>query len=314
MTTIDSVKIVLPADVCSPLTSKLDKHRVTLRNGDNDVYFDAKNVITGLKYIRYRPATNDVIIELSAKILQSDYKRLISLDTIEQVSDRLSDTGIIKLHIADLIECGNVLKIDYCNNLQVGNVDTFLAAINAISSPMFIKRPYSGKGKLQSVVFTGILKTINDRLTCYNKFIESKDLTFMGTLRVECNITDLKGIRRATGYTNNFTDCLTVKDSPTLALFKKILSDNKLSNEFMTKVLNKDIDLLKALQFDTLLNECGNDMQTAVIALKTHYSKSTAYRYIKQLEQYSRIKLTAENDYQRCIMTVQNMLSDSHLN
>lgn len=313
MVTIDSLKIVLPSDVCRPSISKLSKHQVTESNVQTDCYFDVKNAIEGLKYIRYRPATNDVLIEISAKILQSDYKRLISLDTIEQVSDRLTDTGIVNIHVADLIECGNVLKIDYCNNLQVGNVDEFLAAICSISSPMYVKRPYIGKGKLQSVVFTGTLKTVKERLTCYNKLAESKDAIFEGVLRIERNITDLKGIRKVTGYTNNLTDCLIVKDSPTLQLFKKILSDNKLSSAFMTKVLNKDIDLLKQLQFDTLLKECGNDMQTAATVLKTHYSKSTAYRYIKQLEQYNRLQLT-NNEYLKYITTIETLLQSNSLN
>lgn len=319
MVTIDSLKIVLPADVCRPVLSKYTERTVTSPEGITTTNFDVKTPIEGLKYLQYRPEYGDFIIELSAKALgKKDYKKSISLDTIEQLAEALTGTGLVKIHVADLIECGNVLKIDYVNNLFVGDdLDAYLAAINAISNDNFIKRPYKGKGKgkgsIQSVVFIGTLTTRKDRLLCYNKFIESKDYQFKGMLRIERNVTDLKTIRAITGYTNNLTDCLIVKESPTLKLFQKIVSDNKISNAFMAKIKNKDVDLLDRLSFDMLLKECGNDMQIASMALKTHYSGSTAYRKIKKLEQYSRVQTVGIecNDY---LSLIGKMLADTYQN
>lgn len=312
MHTIDTLKLKLPFDVCSPVLSKLDRITSTSTSGTTETYYHAKNVLTGFKYIRCTPALHEVIIELSAKILQDDYKRLISLDTIEQVANRLTDTGIVSIKVADLIECGNVLKIDYCSNLHVEDVDTFLTAVNAISTPAFTKKPYISKSKVQSVIFTGNLKTVKERLTCYNKLIESKDIQFTGVLRIERNITDLKTIRSVTGYGNNLTDCLIVKSNPVLMLFDKIIQQNKISYQFMNKVLSKDVDLLTGLKFDMLLNECNNDMQTAIAMLKMHYSKSTAHRYIKQLEQHQLNRLK-ETNCRDCIKSIQTLLQYQHL-
>lgn len=318
MVTIDSLKIVLPADVCSPVLSKYNERTVLTAEGLKTNTFDVITPIEGIKYLQYRPAYDDFIVEISAKALgKKDYKKLISLDTIEQVAEALTGTGLVKIHVADLIECGNVLKVDYCNNLFVDDVDAFLAAINAISNDNFIKTPYKGKGKgkgtIQSVVFIGTLTTRKDRLLCYNKFIESKDYQFKGMLRIERNVTDLKTIRAITGYTNNLTDCLIVKESPTLKMFNKIVSDNKISNDFMAKVKNKDIDLMDRLAYDMLLKECGNDMQIVTAALKTHYSERTAYRKIKKLEQYSRVQTVGIecNDY---LSLIGKMLADTYQN
>lgn len=292
--TVDTLKVKVTAEVCSLNLSKFDRKETVKSNGITFNSFSYSDNTAGLKGIQYRPNTGDVIIEVSAKVLKENYIELINLDTIQQVSDRINATGVIHLHVTDLLELSEVLRCDYCSNLKADkDLQRYLDYLAFIQIPNYRTDTYKRYSQTQSVIYKDRLKTSKDRLICYNKLDELKKASskfdglktsdFNGMLRIERNVTDLKTLRKITGKTNGLTDCLTVSKLPNIELLRKIVMARTNKN----KVINNNNYLLNC-SFEYLIEQYNSDLHLIYEDLKRNMHRSTAYRKFEELKEYAK--------------------------
>lgn len=311
--TIDSIKIKLPAEICRPDLSKFAKVTTSIGEAES-VYYQAKNVMSGLNAIYYRPESNQVILQTSAKILGEDYKKLISLDTIEQYFKNIEKTGYIYFDVNDCINEGEVLTVDFCNNLKVGDVQSHLTALSCVSSSKFSTLPFVGRGDdkgKNGIVFRGNFISKKVRAIAYDKERESKDKQFKGYLRLESNFTSFKTIREAVKGSNMLVDCLTTKEQPNLRLFQKIIGSNSVNIDIMEKAESaKSVkDLAFTVLFEKILEDTNGNIKIAGEVLDAcKGGRMTIYRYKQQLEAYKREKL-AGSKYLDYLKNIEKLLA-----
>ena len=177
-----------------------------------------------------------VDVHLSAKVLGSDYHRLVSLDTVERVSDALSE--FIEIGPEMLLRA-SLFRADVTTDLRLPEgVGPYVKALGTLQG----HRNYHVDLFPGSVVFRAKARSNSERLTCYDKardmakaanraFLEAvgsgvyKD--FVGVLRVEQNCRSYRALRRVAGTaettgTPTLYDVLASSEQPNVQLFDKV--------------------------------------------------------------------------------------------
>ncbi len=191
----------------------------------------------------------EVEVELSAKVLGSDYFDGININRIEQVWDTLNTIPQVVLDHA-LIEQSMILRCDNTYTLPVSK---------SIQSIIQILKSYPSNHKYQvndfkneSIVYKHKGSSKRERLILYDKLVElgsdknNKDFfdsifksldTSKNYLRVECNIskfTDMRDLFNVSSIPKSgirLIDALNSKENPTLKVYNKIMSANNCDTE-----------------------------------------------------------------------------------
>lgn len=190
----------------------------------------------GLKNIQIN--SNDITIELSAKILGKYYFELINKNNIEQVIDNINNQAI-EFDKSKIINGSKILRCDITSNLRVKkDIDFYIGNLSCyIANEKYIVSCYKRKSG-SSVVFDRDVKSYKQRMTFYDKgkeILRDKELVrclgtkisdFSNILRCEQNITSFERIRKTLGIsTNNLSDILMSNKNPNLDVFNDIIKD-----------------------------------------------------------------------------------------
>jgi hypothetical protein len=192
---------------------------------------------------------NEVEVELSAKVLGSNYFDGININRIEQVWDTLNTIPQIVLDHA-IIEQAMILRCDNTYTLPVSK---------SIQSIIQILKSYPSNHKYQvndfkneSIVYKHKGSSKRERLILYDKLVElgsdknNKDFfdsifksldASKNYLRIECNISKFSDMRDLFNVSSipksgiRLIDALTSKENPTLKVYNKIMSANNCDTE-----------------------------------------------------------------------------------
>lgn len=228
--------------------------------------------IIGLKNIEV--TTNNLIIELSAKILKDSYYEGINKNTIIQLVDNLNDCKSIKLNANKFIDSAKVLRCDIADNLKVkNNVNDYLSLLNTYKVNSDYLVSFYNRKAGSSIVFDRNVKSYKERLTLYDKekeiyrdkeliklFDQEKLNRFKNVLRCEQNIVSFSKIREKLHINSiDLKDVLNSKEFVNYNTFNKITSENKavsLVNSYKDKDLNYIVRLygmrfiIEAFEYD----------------------------------------------------------------
>ena len=245
MLRLDSIKILAPMDTLIEYDTKHFKEKKEVENGllMSDT-LTTQNIDFGFNRFVIDKKANNLVIEVSAKLLKDDYAQGINIDTFEQVISNINASKRVKIDASMIYSKGQLLRADVTDNIKMdtykgSDLYTDLACIPL--QPKYDITPY-GKATANrtGLVFKGKQKTFKERVILYDKSIElqstalgnaflnsinrSKLLnSFKHTYRVEGNFTQLKTIRKYIG-SNQLSDVLASNEKVNYKLFKKITS------------------------------------------------------------------------------------------
>jgi len=305
MITLDSIKIETPRDSISRIIDKDIWVTTTKQAKEYETVTHSLNLTKderplGLKSIAIKENTDTAIIEVSSKILKQDYYNLISINTIEQVAERINDAQIIELDPNKFIsDNSRFLTVDTCNNLHVSRPkEEYFNQILGVKSNTKYRVDNYSKKKNQGVAIVGNQTSFKERCIAYNKLLEietqGKDLLrevsynhlkdqFKDVIRFEQNLTTAKRIKyNFNTKTTNLLDVLCSDAKPNFNLLTKVTkkyTDLSLFNEY---------DDMKLSQIETevgrrsIIESCGYDMEIVKQFIRSKITDKTAYRYDKK--------------------------------
>lgn len=192
----------------------------------------------GVNKIEVNPSDGNILLNISAKLLQSQYIEGINKNTVEYAVQQINKLGIIEFDFKRFIENTTVLLCDVTDNIKCNEVNVY-KNIYRIPLPPMYEVTYYGTSRNEGVVFKGKQKSFKERQIFYNKHKEllcssaNKDLRailppklideFKGYVRVEGNFTTYDKIRQYIGVSNtNLGGILNSNAKPNYELFNKI--------------------------------------------------------------------------------------------
>lgn len=165
-----------------------------------------KDKTLGLNEIIIDPTDNYVIVEISGKILLSDYFRLLSESTIIQALNNINKTGIVLLD-PKLLKVATVLSTDITRDLKVSrDLSDYVRDLSIYSA----LSNYRLKSYKSGIEVYSEARSNKERIILYSKFDElksgkevNKELqkylsveSFKDILRIEANLGTFKLIRK----------------------------------------------------------------------------------------------------------------------
>ena len=237
---LDSCKFTVPADAIVELSPSATTSHPIIDDETDEVIGSCRKVkrnhlAFGVKSVVVHPGADEVVIELSAKVLRERYFELITHNTIEQALDYLNESNGIILNKTFILEHGQLLRVDATSDLYVSCYppDYILALQLSLISPRYqVENYYSD----ESVIFTSRAKTNRSRLSIYRKYPElhkrkNQKLRhyldpkrYWHMIRVEQNLKSFKLIKNAFGVKDRFiSEVLKSDRNPNHVLFLKIM-------------------------------------------------------------------------------------------
>lgn len=254
-------------------------------------------------------------IELSAKVLRSNYFEGININTLDQVWETLR--GIDQLTLdSGSIEKTSILRCDSTHTLPIKETQPISSILSALSVVPTNLRYSTKDYKGESLIFHHKGSSKRERLILYDKLVElrkDKDAKFVsdvltklvsnsGYLRVETNISkfaDLKDLFKVSSIPYEgiyLLDALNSKENPTLKIYDKIMSANQPTSTQLEFFFDKDeIQYFKSLspsRFEkqvgrsTILKGFQGDIQKIRVYLLDvlEYKKSVVSKMIKEFQ------------------------------
>ena len=233
-----------------------------------------------LLYIEIDYLENELVIEFSGKILGSDYKKLISTETIRQCFQNINDMGICTLDVEAILADSTVVKCDVTKDVNCADVPTVSAFIkgNVRSYNQFsVKCLRNGNLTIEKNVTT---RQAKKRLTVYDKgkemskmenkrFLEKYDVVeedFREVCRFEINLNSIAQIKSTLGIADaQLMTVLTANGNPIAEFIDEIITDGDCA-----PLTNKQT-YMTAL----VLQDCHNDLAEVEAKMRQLYSKGT---------------------------------------
>jgi len=249
--------------------------------------------IIGLKNIEV--TTNNLIIELSAKILKDSYYEGINKNTIIQLVDNLNDCKSIKLNANKFIDSAKVLRCDIADNLKVkNNVNDYLSLLNTYKVNSDYLVSFYNRKAGSSIVFDRNVKSYKERLTLYDKekeiyrdkeliklFDQEKLNRFKNVLRCEQNIVSFSKIREKLHINSiDLKDVLNSKELVNYNTFTNITKENKALTLF-NSYKDKDLKyIIRLYGMRNIIELFEYDFSLIKQIIREHYNgKACSYWY-----------------------------------
>ena len=233
-----------------------------------------------LLYIEIDYIENELIIEFSGKILGSDYKKLISTETIRQCFQNINDMGICTLDMEAILADAIVVKCDVTKDVNYADIPAVSAFIkgNVRSYNQFsVKCLRNGNLTIEKNVTT---RQAKKRLTIYDKgkemskmenkrFLEKYDVVeedFREVCRFEMNLNSIAQIKSTLGIANTqLMTVLTANGNPIADFIDDIVTDGD------SIPLTDKQTYMTAL----VLRDCNYDLAEVEEKMRQIYSKGT---------------------------------------
>ena len=278
--------------------------------------------IIGLKNIEV--TTNNLIIELSAKILKENYYEGINKNTVSQMVDNINGCKSIKLNTNKFLDSAKVLRCDVTDNLKVkNNVNDYLSLLNTYKVNSDYLVSFYNRKAGSSIVFDRNVKSYKERLTLYDKEKEiyrDKELIklfdqealnrFNNVLRCEQNIVSFSKIREKLHINSiDLKDVLNSKELVNYNTFTNITKENKaltLFNSYKDKDL-KYIIRLYGMRF--IIEECEYDFSLIKQLIREHYNGNACSYWYKNFAILMREMKQEKKNYNSAMAAI-NEISD----
>ena len=278
MLTFDKLKIVTNIDYIQ--IDDIDRFQQTIKN---NTLTELKFNITSpyLLYIEIDYLEKELVIEFSGKILGSDYKKLISTETIRQCFENINDMGICTLDVEAISADSTVVKCDVTKDVCCTDIPVVSAFIkgNVRSYNLFSVKHLRNKNlTIEKNVTT---RQAKKRLTIYDKgkemnkmenrrFLEKYDVSaedFRDVCRFEMNLNSIAQIKSSLGITDTrLMSVLTSTKNPILDFLDDVVADT----DSVIPLTDKQ-SYITAL----VLQDCNNDLAEVEAKMRQLYSKGT---------------------------------------
>lgn len=278
MLTFDKLKIVTKIDYIQ--IDDIDRFQQTIKN---NTLTELKYNITSpyLLYIEADYKDKELVIEFSGKILGSDYKKLISTETIRQCFENINYLGVCSLNVEEIMKDAVVVKCDVTQDVLCEDIPAVSAFIkgNVSSYNQFsVKCLRNGNLTIEKNVTT---RQAKKRLTIYDKgkemskmenrrFLEKYDVSaedFRDVCRFEMNLNSIAQIKSSLGITDTrLMSVLTSTKNPILDFLNDVVADT----DSVIPLTDKQ-SYITAL----VLQDCNNDLAEVEAKMRQIYSQGT---------------------------------------
>ena len=295
MLTFDKLKIVTNIDYIQ--IDDIDRFQQTIKN---NTLTELKYNITSpyLLYIEIDYLEKELVIEFSGKILGSDYKKLISTETIRQCFENINSLGVCSLDVEAILADAIVVKCDVTQDVYCADIPAVSAFIkgNVRSYNQFsVKCHRNGNLTIDKSVDT---RQAKKRMTIYNKSREMKkmdnrkfmneynipDAEFDNMCRFEINLNSKAQIRTSLGIADTrLMSVLTSTKNPIIDFLDDIVADT----DSVIPLTDKQSYLT-----ELVLRDCHNDIAEVEAKMRQLYSKGT--NLSKVMKPY-KVALTKKN-------------------
>jgi hypothetical protein len=301
MITLDSISLLIPLEA---IIAKNFYGDVIERERDGNIVesveYKVVEGIEGLKYIEFNRLNGTMKIQLSAKLLEEDYYRLISIETIEIVFYKINYYGLVKLNTTKAIETALLLNCDFTKNLKVDKVSSYIfdiyRASEKISKDWFVKlykkntsiefEQKRKRNRIRAIMYDKhkeMMKEMKRRKNEYNLGVEK----FKNVLRFEVNTKTLQNIRELAGLEDKedtlLLKVLKSKENPNLKVFEKIFH-NHIGDYLNIDNIRKE-DIRKFFEMKGVVSELKSIQNYFNLLLEKGYSQASAYRIVNELRQ-----------------------------
>ena len=277
MLTFDKLKIVTNIDYIQ--IDDIDRFQQTIKN---NTLTELKYNITSpyLLYIEIDYLEKELVIEFSGKILGSDYKKLISTETIRQCFENINFLGVCSLDVEAILADAIVVKCDVTQDVYCADIPAVSAFIkgNVRSYNQFsVKYLRNGNLTIEKNVTT---RQAKKRLTIYDKgkemnkmenkrFLEKYDVVeedFREVCRLEMNLNSIAQIKSTLGIANTqLMTVLTANGNPIAEFIDDIVTDGD------SIPLTDKQNYMTAL----VLRDCNYNLAEVEAKMRQLYSKGT---------------------------------------
>jgi len=326
MIRLDSCKFLIDFEVIEDI--KLQHFDSEIRMNGASQILKQKRVLSsdykviGLKNIEV--TTNNLIIELSAKILKENYYEGINKNTVSQMVDNINGCKSIKLNANKFIDSAKVLRCDVTDNLKVkNNVNDYLSLLNTYKVNSDYLVSFYNRKAGSSIVFDRNVKSYKERLTLYDKEKEiyrDKELIklfdqealnrFNNVLRCEQNIVSFSKIREKLHINSiDLKDVLNSKELVNYNTFTNITKENKaltLFNSYKDKDLHYIIRLYGMRYFIELFEY---DFSLIKQFIREHYNGNACSYWYKNFAILMREMKQEKKNYNSAMEAI-NEISD----
>lgn len=208
------------------------------------------NRISSLKFYQEVPysmiikidyESSEAVIEFTGKILKSDYKQLISMETIRQCFHNINNMGFCEIDVEAVLEHGQVVKCDVTcdvSDIDVPQLSSYIRSNLSNYQHYQCRKLHNGNLIIEKNVTT---RKSMKRITIYDKgkemrkssnvsFANEHGITgeFDGVCRLEMNLNSKEQIRNALNITDtNLMTVLTSDANPLLDYLNEVVSHTK---------------------------------------------------------------------------------------
>ncbi len=262
MITFDRLKLISTID-----NIEIIDESAFIEKYENGVLVSSKYSIKTpyLLSIEVKHSINELVIEFSGKVLESDYPRLISIDTIQQCFDNINALGIVNLNSAEMMNA-QVVRCDVTKDIKCANFNELTEYIGShIANFKTYPSHQPRNGNL--IIETNAMGKTHKRLTIYNKqaemnnkkqnreYMEQYNITseFDNICRLEMNLNNKEQIRKLLKIQDNsLSSVLSSSANPIMDFLMEAVPPVE---EYQT-----ELSPFKDLIATAVLAYCGNDI------------------------------------------------------
>ncbi|MBR4388329.1 MAG: hypothetical protein IKT00_04025 [Prevotella sp.] len=259
-------------------------------------------------------------IEFSSKILNEDYPKLISRETIKDCLERINHLGICQIDTEGIIKTGCITSMDVTTDVNLGLTPQVLDMLNErVGNYRRYKwEHYENEG----IVFSRDVKSkdCKESLILYNKSKElqrSDNLPFLNSLpnkpqvldyfkgktRFELSLDTPRKIKRYTEVEDTYImDVLSTKANPLLKAFDYVFGNVEACNE------SKPHDY-ETLTMELLLVQYDNDLKQIEQTLRGLFkSRSGLTKRMNKIQELWAVRQTEAGKGKNILQGVRNLL------
>jgi len=240
-------------------------------------------------------------VDISAKILQRDYHKLLTADTFPQAIEAISSTGIVTFDPADIMDKALITKCDVTNDLHVDKpIKEYMKSLRLFGemNPKFHVRPYKSGG----IVFTQQILKSAQRTILYDKGLEIggdryRDVLdvdrFDGVIRIESNLRTHKMKRELFGtHSRTIGEILQTDTGVNLRLLNKVIDADEIaeSKKKYNALFNPDLTLHQIRQRkgdEAIIIACEYDVERIKRFVES-YVKGNVSSYVRKFRDVMR--------------------------
>ena len=240
MANLDSIKILAPISTIDNFNNLLYTDKLET---DIDSITSQKSVLrysntVGLKSVVIDRLKENVVIEMSAKVLLNDYVRGLNINTISDAISNINNGNEIRLN-STFLDTAEILRADVTDNIKPNQYSSkFYSSLSTIPiAKKYHIDLYKRKNNL-GIVFKGNQKTVRDRMIIYDKCTDiANDKNFGKYVNTHKILNDFKGIARVESNHSQFKQIKKFYDSRNLVAI--LQSDVKLNYDIFSRITSR---------------------------------------------------------------------------